>query len=1533
MKRFLLLSILWAWLGGALSAQNEHVLDALTKGMLSELDKSSLKTGILLQQAPMWVNPFRYDGQAMHDSNYVNPGTFGRLYSQLRAASVSTPVLPKSTVYLDELARLRQHPSDTVPLALLAMQYEYIHKDAFAEKLLNWGSNDKAVDVSWRTASPYRRDTTFAFAALTDAVRGRDLIFQLPSKFIFDNLGWSSITYELDLGDGQGWQLMHPNQCIAVHYLRSGIKDIALRIYDGQHYWQSHTRVTVPELASSERYSDEPDESVDLGGATLNFFFDCEDKKLRKPLIVVEGFGGEATGFTKMFELINFNQTSPTLKDFLDTEGYDLIWIDWGNSNASIQYNAGALQAALEYINTRKHADGSAETNTMIGASMGGLIGKYCLLSMHNVQGIDSEVERFFTYDSPLTGANYPLGIQFIIRDLLYLSDAAVGDPNIAAALELLDGPAASQLLRQKAVVNPGGSFALTSASFDAFQTEINALEAIKPLTAITRHIALSNGAGTGTSQESVTGGKVADLLLILDESYLSNSPAWQYDIIINATGYLANAVNTLLYERVIKTVTVTGNIEIIDQVSYSHPAPLNLDDAPGGYSNLALANIEGAISNALKNATAHLTSEFDIPITHFCFIPTVSSLGLPITTNISTPATTGAAARSSVSMNNSVPNSYNSQPEFNQEHVIMDVRIADVIIDELKGSSTYDVLGSTLSSSQIYNFGKRVNNASSNAVSSTPISINQDLTIKSGAQLWINRNDRIAFTSNANNPQNNKPQLFVVTVPGTKCTGTNKVVVKIEEGGKILVGDNSIKNLGHLIFTSGSELHNLSNNGIVFDNNSMFALQQSSLLEMGDNSTLLAKPKTKVLVDESTIHIRNGAVFTLSNGSSLEAKGSSTVHFHEGATLRIEGNAFALIKANARLIFDKGVNVILDQPDSKIRIEGQMIVNGDIKFSGQGYFDFAGGPSQLAMGSGYSNFNLKGFSKTNRFVFLSTPLGVPDNKRLNWSNGLLDVDKNTVGVGTNAGVTFSNMTIKGDGGVSATGLSAKYGGTQTFNRCDFEQLYGGINMENTQSLVVQNCNFIKVGTPIEGINNPYIKVSSTNFNNNYTKGIFWVQGGQALIEDSQFYGGNGAQALFISDVPLVLIDGCYVSGHQDPTIPSNALNGDFATATAAIYAENGIFVIRGTTIESNTVGISSLTIPDQDMQAAGIFLIGSTILSNNMAGIFMRGDATKGLVLADCATFINNGQGIVGNDIALMLDSQNTSTWSEDTDTPNAFVRDNNPKGGTTTDHIRVCYGLKSAAASALMRNNWWATYNPNTNATDFDPAPAPFISLLTVTCDNVAAIGAITPRPATIPDFCPVEGKPGNFGINEPKTDCTIGTKAVTGIYAVTGEEKSVNWQWHEAYYQLKTEPLSELGVDLFRPVADLWQPDLSSYSDNCQQYIATARAIVDGLDDAMGMDTGARPSERKNAALWKSSISLKVAPNPAQESVNIILPFNTVHLTVMDMNGRVVFQQNQPDKWINASVRDWSGGLYVVRAELVDGSFVTTKLAVVK
>lgn len=447
MKRLLLFAALLAWLAGGLSAQNPahpRSLDAMTRSLFEQLDKSTLQSGILLQQSALFVNPFRFDGTALNDSNRMDASRFGKLYGQLRAASVGQPVLPDPAVYLNPL---RQQPegSDTVLLAVLAIRFDYIKADAFDTGLLQWGADNKVRAVPGQSSSPYQVDTTFAFAALTQQTASTQVVFRLPSQLIFNNLGWPTGTVLVDFGDGQGWRTVHPDECVNVQYPQSGEYPVRLKMQQNGREWLAHSFVTVPEVSVSERYSASPDEVVSLGGATLSIFFDCEDQKLRKPLIVAEGFGGAATDFRKMLLLLEGETTDAVkLKDFLDTEGYDLIWVDWANSNASIQANAAHLQAAIEWINQRKHADGSSEPNYMIGASMGGLVGKYCLLKMHNVLGKDAEVERFFTYDSPLKGANFPVGIQLMVRDLLGLSGATASDPNIQAALQLLDGEAAA---------------------------------------------------------------------------------------------------------------------------------------------------------------------------------------------------------------------------------------------------------------------------------------------------------------------------------------------------------------------------------------------------------------------------------------------------------------------------------------------------------------------------------------------------------------------------------------------------------------------------------------------------------------------------------------------------------------------------------------------------------------------------------------------------------------------------------------------------------------------------------------------------------------------------------------------------------------------------------------------------------------------------------------------------------------------------------------------------------------------------------
>ena len=368
MRRLILFAALLAWLTSGLSAQNPappYSLDSMTRSLFDRLDKSGLHSGILLQQSAVFVNPFRFDGSALTDSNRMDASRFGKLFGQLRAASVNRPVLPDPAIYLDEIRQQPDH-SDTILWTMLAMQFDYVRADAFQKGLLKWDNDHKIIAVAGSTTSPYRLDTTFAFAALKQATAGKQVVFRLPNQFIFQNLGWIIRSLELDFGDGQGWRRVRPDECVTVLYNTSGKKSLRLQVRQGGRNWQGYTFVEVPKaeskFAALGEYSAEPDEIISLGGVELNMFFDCVDSKLRKPLIIVEGFGGDRTNYAKMFDLINFNLTTPTLKDFSDAQGCDLIWIDWTDSNASIPNNTAALQGALEYINARKHANRKQRT-------------------------------------------------------------------------------------------------------------------------------------------------------------------------------------------------------------------------------------------------------------------------------------------------------------------------------------------------------------------------------------------------------------------------------------------------------------------------------------------------------------------------------------------------------------------------------------------------------------------------------------------------------------------------------------------------------------------------------------------------------------------------------------------------------------------------------------------------------------------------------------------------------------------------------------------------------------------------------------------------------------------------------------------------------------------------------------------------------------------------------------------------------------------------------------------------------------------
>lgn len=517
MKRLLLAAML-PWLCLAF-LQAQQTLPQKLQHFYAPLDKSQAPTGFLYDLSWSFASPSDYRG-ILTDSNFVSPDVFGMLFGAMRGSMVDSLGLPSPRVFLSKTKP--PFSADTIPIAVLALRFNRIRPDAVDNNLL-YLDNGQLYDVQGRSQSPYFQDSIFAATVLRPEIDTREVVFQLPSELLFGNFG-ASPSISIDPGDGQGWRNLSIDQPLVVQYDSDGEKEVVLRLEYPGFTRYSHSRLNILPSEAGERNSgmswpQDLYESLhitasesymgDAGGATLHLFYNTHNcnsvKRMIRPLIVVEGYedGDVSNTFERMFGLLNlpiFGGNPPTenLADYLYPYEYDLIYVDFDDGSDWIQRNAFVVKEVIKKVNEMKAAAGSTEENVIIGVSMGGVVSKYALLDMQ-ANGPDHETRLFFTYDSPLQGANIPIATQCLVKFMVDNLPTYAGDdisvPSIDAIWAGLQAPVPRQLLKYH--VN-GLATGIDNPEHEAFMTEMNALGALN-----IRQIALSNGAGTGTFVEN----------------------------------------------------------------------------------------------------------------------------------------------------------------------------------------------------------------------------------------------------------------------------------------------------------------------------------------------------------------------------------------------------------------------------------------------------------------------------------------------------------------------------------------------------------------------------------------------------------------------------------------------------------------------------------------------------------------------------------------------------------------------------------------------------------------------------------------------------------------------------------------------------------------------------------------------------------------------------------------------------------------------------------------------------------------------
>jgi hypothetical protein len=171
------------------------------------------------------------------------------------------------------------------------------------------------------------------------------------------------------------------------------------------------------------------------GYITIQFAASDADGVIRKPLIVAEGFDPgnitnpeQLTGTLTLSDFVTGYLPNSSNLDALLTNHYDIIYVDWQNSEDYIQRNALLLEKVIKKVNLMS---GNVPI-VLIGQSMGGLASRWALKDMEN-KGITHHVSTFINWDGPQQGVNVPIAYQYMSRQArsLYNQSAIPGIFNL----------------------------------------------------------------------------------------------------------------------------------------------------------------------------------------------------------------------------------------------------------------------------------------------------------------------------------------------------------------------------------------------------------------------------------------------------------------------------------------------------------------------------------------------------------------------------------------------------------------------------------------------------------------------------------------------------------------------------------------------------------------------------------------------------------------------------------------------------------------------------------------------------------------------------------------------------------------------------------------------------------------------------------------------------------------------------------------------------------------------------------------------
>jgi len=553
--------------------------------LLQEIPSDRVPTGILYDRVLPLSGIERLDGAG--GERPVSQAAWRQAYHEIRRASLTEPGWPP----LDELLRRggAKAADDRIPLAVLDFRYNRLSRDAIESGALV-PSGDRLI---LGEGDPFESLRAFAATDFREhTYSGGRIAFRLDREDYLANSPDAVASIEVDFDDGRGFVPILFDRDEIVGYAETGMKTLSIRIVDANKaILTSSFPLDVRALLAPPPHETLPITATipylgSYGSGEAYIYLSDSHTSLTEPVIVIEGFDPDnAMNWPELYDILNMEGLIESLR----AGGFDAVVLNFSNGADYIQRNAFVMVELIAQVRARI---APVRSIAVVGASMGGLVGRYALAYMES-QSIPHAVRSFISFDSPQTGANVPLGMQYWLQFFSEQSDEA------AANLADLDTPAARQMLVYHHTDPPGGT-----GQADPLRAALLAdFASLGGYPASPRLVAIGNGSGSRATQGFNPGAQIIQ---------------WEYrSFFVDFTGNVwavPNGSSQLIFDGLIDFILLPADRS---QVVVSGTLPY--DNAPGGWRD------------TMAQLAASDPGYGDIIAFHpnHCFIPSVSALGL----------------------------------------------------------------------------------------------------------------------------------------------------------------------------------------------------------------------------------------------------------------------------------------------------------------------------------------------------------------------------------------------------------------------------------------------------------------------------------------------------------------------------------------------------------------------------------------------------------------------------------------------------------------------------------------------------------------------------------------------------------------------------------------------------------------------------------------------------------------------------------------------------------------------------------------